>query len=123
MVASSRPDGKSQNQNARGAGKRVPRQLRYLAMLEELEDRLVPAAATRVFLDVGPSITNISAARSTTVPVFIDVDTLSGSAVGGIQSATFYLKYDSAVLSINETSVAPGTAGSDIKLGSLLSSL
>jgi hypothetical protein len=102
--------------------RRVSRTLPYLAKLEELEDRLVPAATTRVFLDVGPSNSSVFAARSMTLPVFIDVDTLSGSAVGGVQSATFYVKYDPTVLSINDATVTPGTAGSDIKLGALLSS-
>jgi hypothetical protein len=99
----------------------MPRKLRYLARLEQLEDRVVPAGTTKVFLDVGANINNIAAARSATVPVFIDVDTLNGGA-GGIQSATLYVKYDPTVLSINETSVTPGQPGSDIKLGSLLSS-
>jgi RHS repeat-associated protein len=87
--------------------------------VEYLEDRILLAGNTNVFLDVGPNITNIAAARATTVPVFIDVGTLVGGA-GGIQSGTFYVKYDPAVLSINETTVSPGAAGSDIKLGSLL---
>jgi hypothetical protein len=104
--------------NSKGANsKRMPRKLRYVARLEQLEDRVVPAGTTKVFLDVGANINNIAAARSATVPVFIDVDTLNGGA-GGIQSGTFYVKYDPTVLSINQSSVP----GPDIKLGSLLSS-
>jgi hypothetical protein len=97
----------------------MPRKLRYAARLEHLEDRVLPA--TNVFLNVGPALTNIAAPRSATVPVFIDTGTLTGGA-GGIQSATFYVRYDPAVLSINESAVAPGTVGSDIQLGSVLSS-
>jgi hypothetical protein len=98
---------------------RFPRKLRYAARVEQLEDRVVPAGSTKVFLNVGANVTNIVAARSTTVPVFIDVDALNGGA-GGIQSGTFYVQYDPNVLAINEATVAPGTTGSDIKLGNLL---
>src|SRR5207302_4861279 len=74
-----------------------------------------------VFLEVGGSASNtsVAAARSKTIKVFIDAGDLSASANGGIQSGTFYVKYDPTVLSINESS--PGTAGSDVQLGDLLS--
>ena len=76
-----------------------------------------------VFLEVGGNKSNTStaAARSKIVKVFIDAGDLSAAAnAGGVQSGTFYVKYDPTVLSINESS--PGTAGSDIQLGDLLSS-
>ena len=43
-------------------GRRFLRKPRYRARLEQLEDRLAPAATTKVFLDVGPNIANIAAA-------------------------------------------------------------
>ena len=102
-----------QNVKSKSANRwRIPRKLRYTARVEQLEDRVVPAGTTNAFLNAGPSLTNIAAARSATVPVFIDAGTLTGGA-GGIQSGTFYVKYDPAVLTIDETT--------DIKLGSLLS--
>src|SRR5438067_3104174 len=95
--------GDLESEKSKGARwKRLPRT--FQARVEQLEDRIVPAGPTRLFLNVGPSITNIAVARSTTVPVFIDVDTLNGGA-GGIMSASLYVKYDPAVLSINETTV------------------
>ena len=44
----------------------------YVARLEQLEDRVVPTA-TRVYVNVGPNITNLAAVCSTSVPVFIDI--------------------------------------------------
>jgi hypothetical protein len=95
-----------------------------VARLESLEDRVVPATTpgTNVFLNAGALLTNVTATRTGVVPVFIDTGTLTGGA-GGIQSATFYVRYDPAVLSINEDTVTPGAQGSDIQLGSLLSSI
>ena len=75
-----------------------------------------------MFLEVGGNTSNVSttAARSKIVKVFIDAGDLSAAAnAGGIQSGSFYVKYDPTVLSINESS--PGTAGSDVQLGDLLS--
>ncbi|HWY85803.1 MAG TPA: YDG domain-containing protein, partial [Gemmataceae bacterium] len=109
------------NGTAKGANrKRIPRKLRYAAMIEQLEDRVVPAA-TNLFLNfaaTGVAVNTVPVARSAAIPVFVDVGTLDSGNVGGsggIQSADVYIKYDSAVLSINQTS--------DIKLGSLLTSV
>jgi hypothetical protein len=82
-----------------------------------------PAGGVRssgtLFLEVGgnASNTSVAAAPSKTVKVFIDAGDLLGLA-GGIQSGTFYVKYDPTVLSISEDN--PGAAGSDIQLGDLL---
>src|SRR5205823_2085471 len=84
-----------------------------------------PAGGVRtpgtVFLEVGgnTSNTSVAAARSKVVKVFIDAGDLSATAnTGGIQSGSFYVKYDPTVLSLDES--APGSAGSDVQLGDLL---
>ncbi len=99
---------------------RVPRKFRSAVRVEQLEDRLVPTTGTaNVFLDVGTVSTavTIGGLRSTTVPVYIDFNTISPGSSGGVSGGTFYIVYDPVVLSINETASA---LGSDIKLGSLL---
>src|SRR5205823_4940154 len=66
------------NNNSKAAKRwHIPRKLRYAARVEQLEDRVVPAGSTSFFLNVGP-LTNVTAARTTTVPVFVDVGTLTG---------------------------------------------
>ncbi len=99
---------------------RVPRKFRSAVRVEQLEDRLVPTSGTaNLFLDVGTTSTavTIGGLRSTTVPVFIDFNTISPGSSGGISGGTFYVLYDPVVLSISETA---GSLGSDIKLGSLV---
>ena len=92
--------------------------------LEHLEDRLVPTGTAQIALNIGAANPIITASPSQMVPVFIDISNIStGGGAGGIGSGSYYVKYDPTVLSINETTVAPGTTGSDIQLGSLLSSL
>ncbi len=65
-------------------------------------------------------LNTVTAVRGSTVPVFIDFDTIAPSSNGGLGGGTFFVLYDPMVLSISETSTA---LGSDIKVGSLLSSL
>ena len=84
-----------------------------------LEDRVVPT--TTLTLDVGVNNPIVQANPTKTVKVFIDVGTLDQAA--GISSAQFYVKYDPAMLSINELTFnngnGVGTPGSDIQFGPL----
>ncbi len=89
-----------------------------------------PAAGkSLVSLDVGAGLTTITASPTGTVQVFIDFDnhTASGTSTGSngsVAGGSFYVLYDPAVLSINpETGGSNGSVGSDIKLGSLVSSV
>src|SRR5947209_1280948 len=95
----------------------VPSARRWRPWLESLENRLAPAAATNLFLDVGPLINNVAAARSNVVPVYVDVGSLAGGA-GGFKYLNVYIRIDEP-LTLNYNTVAPGAPGSDIKLGSL----
>ncbi len=103
---------------------RVPPKFRAALRVEQMEDRLVPTGGTaNVFLNLqnsGGALNALAAARSTTVPVYIDFNSINPGTSGGISGGTFYVAYDPSVLSISET---PTSVGSDIKLGSLLTGL
>jgi YDG domain len=112
----------TKNSSGKQNRSRVPRKFRSAVRVEQLEDRLVPTTGTaNVFLDVGTVSTanTVGALRSTTVPVYIDFNTVTAGSSGGIGGGSFYIIYDPVVLSINESA---GALGSDIKLGSLLAS-
>src|ERR1041384_7925333 len=86
----------------------VPSRFRTVVSLEQLEDRIVPAAGkANVYLNVSSSLTQsntIAAARSNVVPVFIDFATIStGSNGGGIGAFQYYVVFDPTVLSISQT--------------------
>ncbi len=103
----------------------LPRKFRTALRVEQLEDRFVPTnGSANVFLNLQnltSQLNTVSAARSSTVPVYIDFDAISqGTQAGGIGGGTFYVLYDPAVLSISQS--ASGL-GADIKLGSLLSGM
>ncbi len=104
--------------------RRVPSKFRSALNVEHLEDRLVPTSGTaNVFLNLQNSalqLNTLTATRGSTVPVFIDFDTVTPSSSGGVGTGKYYLQYDPAVLSVSETATA---VGPDIKLGSLLSGL
>ena len=104
--------------NSKGAVPADTRKFRAAMTLEHLEDRLVPTGTAQIALDIGAANPIITASPSQMVPVFIDISNISsGGGAGGIGSGNYYVKYDPTVLSINETTVAPGTAGSDIRAG------
>ncbi len=103
---------------------RIPRKFRAAMRVEQLEDRLVPASGqANVFLNLQNAtaqLNTVTAARSTTVPVFIDFDSVAQGTSGGVGGGTFYVLYDPNVLSISETATS---VGPDIKPGSLISSM
>ncbi len=79
-----------------------------------------------VSLDVGAGITTITTSPTGTVQVFIDFDnhTASGTSTGSngsVAGGSFYVLYDPAVLAISPE--VGGSVGSDIKLGSLVSTV
>ncbi len=101
---------------------RLPRRFHPALAVEHLEDRLVPVAGkASIFLNLGTPtapVKTITATPGSTVPVFIDFDTISAGTNGGLGSGSYYLLYDPSVLSVSETQAS---LGSDIKLGSVLS--
>ena len=100
-----------------------------VTFLTDVTGSITPQAAgnntAKVSLNIGAATPVFAASPAQVVPVFIDISNISPASggAGGIGSGSYYVKYDPTVLSINETTVAPGTTGSDIQLGSLLSSL
>ncbi len=103
---------------------RVPRKFRAAVRLEQLEERVVPfGGQANVFLNLQNAtaqLNTLSAARSATVPVYIDFDSVTQGSTGGVGGGTFYVLYDPNVLSLSETATS---VGPDVKLGFLLSSM
>jgi len=104
----------AQRKNSKGAGRvRIPRNYASRPGWNNLRTGSSPRGRQTYSSISDPASHQIAAARSTTVPVFIDAGPFTDGA-GGVQSGTFYVRYDPAVLSINETT--------DIQLGALLAS-
>ncbi len=104
------------NENSKSLRRRrIPRKFRSAMRVEQLEDRMVPAGTANVFLNVGTvasPLSTVTATRGSTVPVFIDFNTINtGPAVVTFsQTGSFTFSYSGT--SGNAFAYTSGASGS-----------